>query len=267
MSSEDVSTLALAPFVRVFVCSAIKSIRHKNLSGQKYVLHADMVPRVTEKVMMASMGKRLLPPSREPVSEMSVPAETFPESKVIPKPLKQESLEVDSKSSGLLQQDVLSIMGSESSLPKQKPVLPAPPIQSSQFSNKPLRREPLRVIPPRNVSPVQQMVMPVAPVSEGEELTQFYGKISPLLSDSSITVIECPGVGKPVMIVRRGQRQPTKIILDKKEIDQILQKVSDAAHIPLMDGVFRAAVDIFSINAVISDIIGSRFVIKVQPRM
>ena len=265
MSSEDASTLALAPFVRIFVCSAIKSIRHKNLSDRRYVLHADMVPKVTKKVMMASMGEKILSPKESPIKGMSVSMETAPELKVTPKSLKQEPFEDSSKLPDSLQSQVPSIMGTEGSLPEQKPVLSVPPVPSSQLPNKPLQREPPRAIPPRNVPPVQQMAMPTTPAAEGEELTQFYGKISPLLSDPSISVIECSGVGKPVMIVRRGQRSPSKIILSENDIPQILQKVSDAAHIPLMDGVFRAAVDIFSINAVVSDVIGSRFVIRMQP--
>jgi len=82
--------------------------------------------------------------------------------------------------------------------------------------------------------------------------------------DPSVSTIECSGAGKPLMIIRAGQKMGTKISLSAAEIKEVLQKVSDAVHIPLLEGVFRAAVDNFSINAVISEMIGSRFIIKKQ---
>ncbi|MFH1452199.1 MAG: hypothetical protein ABIF88_03440 [archaeon] len=89
-----------------------------------------------------------------------------------------------------------------------------------------------------------------------------YGKLDPLLRDPSVHQIECPGAGKLVSVIRMGQRQITKIVLTASEIKQIIENVSNAAHIPLLNGVFRAVVDDFSISAVISDMIGSRFVMK-----
>ncbi|MBU3924243.1 MAG: hypothetical protein KJ592_04960, partial [Nanoarchaeota archaeon] len=68
--------------------------------------------------------------------------------------------------------------------------------------------------------------------------------------------------GNPVMVVQMGRKQMTNIFLSKEEIDAVLEKISGEVHIPLLDGVFRAAVDGFSISAIISGMIGSRFVIK-----
>ena len=123
-----------------------------------------------------------------------------------------------------------------------------------------------RIPPPVQAPPVapiaRHVAVPAAPQGEAVGLSQDYGKITPLLNDPSVSTIECQGVGKPVVVIRAGQKQVTKIVLSAKEIKDILQKVSDAVHIPLLEGVFRAAVDNFSINAVISEMIGSRFVIK-----
>ena len=231
MSTEKASILALAPFIRIFTYAIIKSIRSKNLSGERYILHSDMVPKITERVMLASMQEKTNIPAPNSMVGMVASISVSPKLVEVPKPLEQKP---------------------NSSMPIVNPPLFSQP---STSNNLPLRTPP-RVMPRQNAPPVQQMEMPVSVEGEGAELTQFYGKISPLLGDPSVSVIECPGMGKPVFVIRRGQRQLTKIILGEKDIEQILQKISDAAHIPLMEGVFRAAVDTFSVNAVISEIIG-----------
>jgi hypothetical protein len=91
-----------------------------------------------------------------------------------------------------------------------------------------------------------------------------YGKLTPIIQDVSISSIECPGPGKNINIIRAGQKQFTKIILSPHEINDLLEDFSQKANIPLIEGIFRAAVDDLIINAIISDSIGSRFIIKKQ---
>ena len=91
-----------------------------------------------------------------------------------------------------------------------------------------------------------------------------YGKITPLLQDRTISSIECPGPGRNLVIVRAGQRQFTKILLTGGEIKTFLEKVAERALIPLMEGIFRAAVDNFVVSAVVSGMVGSRFMVKKQ---
>ena len=92
-----------------------------------------------------------------------------------------------------------------------------------------------------------------------------YGKIDSLLKDPTITHIECSGQGKPIFVVRGSQKLPTKIILNKQDIAQFLNLTSQKSGIPLIEGVFRVSVDNFIVNAVISESIGSRFIIKKSP--
>ncbi len=117
-------------------------------------------------------------------------------------------------------------------------------------------------------TPTREYVPQIAPPTISQETqsqpVQDYGKITPLLNDPSVSTIECQGAGILVTIIRAGQKQTTRISLSQREIKEILDKVSEKTHIPLLEGVFRAAVDNFSINAVISEIIGYRFVIKKQ---
>ncbi|GAJ17292.1 unnamed protein product, partial [marine sediment metagenome] len=44
----------------------------------------------------------------------------------------------------------------------------------------------------------------------------------------------------------------------------LLNQIAEQAHVPLIEGVFKAAVENFIIHAVVSDVIGSRFIIKKQ---
>jgi len=202
---------ARSPFIRAFTLAIIKTIQDKTISHEpKVVIHADLVPRVSRRVMQASMKERSIMPQK------LIPS-ILPPAKPVP----------------LVRPPVV--------VPRKKPVLP-----------------PIRVAPP--IQATRVMVPPTGVMGTG--LTQDYGRITPLLNDPSVSSIECPGPGKPVTIIRSGMRQFTKIVLTPEEIKGILDKVSDAAHIPLLEGVFRAAVDNFSINAILSEMIGSRFVIK-----
>ena len=227
MSSEEISLIASEPFIRKFVYAIVQNIRAKNFVYEdKHVIHAEMVPRVSEKVMQASLRERVTPR----MEVLPVP--------IVPPIVKKRDM------------SALAI-----------PV------------GKPQPRMPIRHMPPQRMTPPSMGAserQPVPPMIEtpaapqGTGLSQNYGKITPLLNDPSVSTIECSGVGKPLMIIRAGQKQGTRIVLSANEIKEILQKVSDAIHIPLLEGVFRAAVDNFSINAVISEMIGSRFIIKKQ---
>lgn len=99
-----------------------------------------------------------------------------------------------------------------------------------------------------------------APAAEGE-----YGKIQTLLNDRAISYIECPGKDKQVWIMRMGQKQITKIVLTEEEIGNLLKTFSEKAMIPLNEGVFKVAVDDLVVNAVVSEVVGNKFVIRRQP--
>ncbi len=208
MSSEEISLIATNPFIRDFVFAIVQSIRAKNFNyDEPEVIHSDLVPKLSEKVMQASMDKNFKPSMQ-----------------ILPPPVLR---------------------------PRQMP--------RRRFTPRPMP-PPQRVAPSPMPPPIAQA--PQIPMGTG--LSQEYGKITPLLNDPSVSTIECNGFGKQLTVIRAGQKQITKIVLTAEEIKEILTKISDAVHIPLLEGVFRAAVDNFAVNAVISDMIGSRFVIKKQ---
>ena len=96
-------------------------------------------------------------------------------------------------------------------------------------------------------------------MSEGE-----YGQLDFLLKDRTVSSIECSGPGQEIVIVRAGQKQFTKIVLGPEEINKFLEKIAEKAMVPLMEGVFKVAVNDFFIKAIVSEMVGSRFVIKKQ---
>lgn len=186
MTSEEISLIASHPFVKRFVLSIIKTISEQKFDYvDKNAIHADLVPKVSEHVMQASMMSTRI---RQPVVQRPAPALIVPQQRTILPPI---------------------------NMPKGGPVH-----------------------------------------------VDGYGKINALINDPSISTIQCDGADKPISVIRAGQRQITKIVLNKEEVQGVLDKVAEDAHIPLLEGVFRAAVNGFAINAVISEMIGSRFVIK-----
>jgi len=87
------------------------------------------------------------------------------------------------------------------------------------------------------------------------------GKLKPILDDPVVQTIECHGPDKQI-IVRIPTERKTKVILNKEEIDNIIKEFSDKAKIPSQEGVFRAAVGRLLLSAIISSVVGTKFIIK-----
>jgi len=220
--SEDVSLISMHPFFRGFVLSAIQVIRARNfVHEEKIVIDADLVPKVSEKVMAAAVSLPL------PVVE-----------KVEPKPV-------------VVKRDMSELVAPIRRPHKVQVVAP------EQVVMPPVRADVEQVS-----EPTQGIVAPVVVADKAVGEDGEYGKLGPLLNDPSISTIECSGEDKELMIIRAGQRQRTRISLNRVEIQEILNRVADEAHIPLIEGVFRASVKGFSVSAVVSEMIGSKFLIK-----
>jgi len=239
MSSDEVSLMSAHPFVQRFVFSIIQNIRAKNFKyEEKVVVDADFVPRVSDNVMMATLGEKMNPGN------------------IKLRDTRQEKVEVRKR-------DMSELVA---------PINLDRPIRRNFDLSK--RMEKSVAIPEgvnpvhRTNSPIRDVPTPGAPevkmqAPQGEmKLSHDYGKIVPLLNDPSVSSIECPGPDKPIFVIRVGQKQITKITLNVLEIKALLEKFAEVAHIPLLEGVFRISVDGMSVNAVVSEILGSKFVIK-----
>ncbi len=112
---------------------------------------------------------------------------------------------------------------------------------------------------------LQKFTMPVssAPLTKaGLNL----GKLNIFLMDKAVTEIECPGPNEFIRVKKGGRINLTKVTLSQKEISEIIESFSEKARIPLIKGVFKASVENLTIVAVISEFVGSRFIIyKASP--
>ena len=87
-------------------------------------------------------------------------------------------------------------------------------------------------------------------------------KLDPLVKDPLVRAIECNGPNERVIVTGAMGRKSTKIILTKEEVSEIIKKFSDASKIPVHEGIFRAVFGGLILSAIVSEIIGSKFLIK-----
>lgn len=139
-----------------------------------------------------------------------------------------------------------------------------PLINQSRQIQKPRPLQPLQTPHPLKSSNLQQSAQ-IPPQSLSINLFQNppnYGKLNMVLKDPFVNYIDCPGPDQRIIVTRNGQKQQTNIILTKDEIKMLLNNISTKTKIPLITGVFRVSWDNFVINAVISDTLEPRFVMK-----
>jgi len=130
--------------------------------------------------------------------------------------------------------------------------------QPSQFQpSKQITRE----LPPQ-IKALKEIKPEAKPRPEGFAL----GKIDYLLKDREIQSIECPGPEKNLLVKKYNKINTTQITLNQEEITDILYSFAMQAKIPVVGGILKAAVGNLVVSAVISEFVGSRFIItKLTP--
>lgn len=88
------------------------------------------------------------------------------------------------------------------------------------------------------------------------------GRLDSCIQDPSIRIIECNGPGEEIYVGGSMGRKPTAIRLSEEEIEEVLGKFSTASKIPVNEGLFKAAIGNAVMSAVVSDIVGIKFVIR-----
>lgn len=128
--------------------------------------------------------------------------------------------------------------------------------------------QPRRILNRPNIRsmPIQQMprmnFKPGAPQLGVNLIGLGLGKFDFLLSDPGVISIECPGPDKPILVNKNGIVQISNIRLKKEDIDNIIKEISEKTRIPLLQGVFKAAFGQFILTAIISEFVGTRFLIQ-----
>lgn len=87
------------------------------------------------------------------------------------------------------------------------------------------------------------------------------GKINIFFNDPRINSIECSGPDKFITVITNKQ-ELTRISLNEKEIQDIINKFSTLSNTKIIGGLLKARVNNYTITAVVSEIIGSRFMIS-----
>jgi hypothetical protein len=153
-------------------------------------------------------------------------------------------------------------------LPMRKPLMPMP--QRMQFKpriQKPKIKEQMfqsQKIKPQNLSP---MPIPSNSTSGPMMLGPNLEKVLSFLKDPSVQAVECTGPEKNLLVNKSGRIQTTSLNLTKDQINSIMQTISEQTRIPLISGVFKAVFGQFLITAVISEYVGTRFIIQKRPRL
>jgi len=153
---------------------------------------------------------------------------------------------------------------SESSEEKRKPIFYKKTIPKVTINQKPLQNQIIRpIIPTRNLLQKEQLSSSLSKTNPKESGIK---KIEPLFKDISILAIECPGPEKNLLLKKNNQTIIARITLNQNEINNIIEDFSRQARIPIIGGILKAAIGNTVISAVISEFVGSRFIInKITP--
>jgi hypothetical protein len=124
------------------------------------------------------------------------------------------------------------------------------------------RRQPLFVPEPKLPAHLEYL----KPIPAGNAGIDLF-KINPLISDPAVRIIEGNPDENAIVTGAMGTK-PTSIFLNKEDVDRIINKFSEVSKIPVNEGIYRVVIGNLIISAVISNVIGSRFIIKkmIAPR-
>jgi len=122
------------------------------------------------------------------------------------------------------------------------------------------RNPPIRIklsIPETRFPAHIQYIKPI-PMEKEIEL----GKINPLIKDYKVKIIECYGPGENIIVQGGMGTKKTGIILNEEEISSIIDRFSRETRIPIDEGIFKVVAGKLIFLAIISEIVGSKFIIK-----
>ena len=130
-----------------------------------------------------------------------------------------------------------------------------PDLKQSLYSLK--RMRPVLRIPETRLPQTFQYLKPTPTNTEID-----LGRLNVFVQDPLVKVIECSGPDENLIVHGSMGTKPTNILLKKEEIDEIIKKFAESAKIPIDEGVFKAVVGKLILSAIISETIGTRFVIR-----
>ena len=87
-------------------------------------------------------------------------------------------------------------------------------------------------------------------------------KLNFLIKDPAVTEIECVGAEQQLLVKKGGSIQRTHVKLSIEEIYQLIAEFSQKTKIPVLDGTIKAALNNLIITAVLSEMLGPRFILQ-----
>lgn len=124
-----------------------------------------------------------------------------------------------------------------------------------------MKNQAIGQITPMTIPMTSRPTMPNAPPTSLYPETDLR-KVLYILRDPSIQSIECPGPGIPVKINSFGKIKEAPIILSHEEIKKAVEEFSSRSRIPLIGKIFKAAIGNVIMTAILSDFIGTRFILE-----
>lgn len=88
------------------------------------------------------------------------------------------------------------------------------------------------------------------------------GKLNPLIKDFMVREMQCNGPDKNIIVKGAMGTKKSNVILNKEEIEMVLDTFSKTARIPISGGVTKIVVGNLLLLAITSQIIESKFLIK-----
>lgn len=145
--------------------------------------------------------------------------------------------------------------------------------QPQKIIKSPIKQQ---AIPPRRQIPVQRRKL-LSPLNIPEislplrlqylkptpdKLQIDLGKLNLLIKDPAVRSIECHGPGENIIVKGTMGTKPTAIILNKEDINFVIDAFSKVAKIPVQKGIFKVAAGNLVLSAITSEIISSKFIIN-----
>lgn len=121
---------------------------------------------------------------------------------------------------------------------------------------RPITRQALSIPEPR-LPPHLEYLKPISSNLPDIDL----GKLNPLIKDRAVKIIEVNPDEKVTVMGLMGTK-PTDITMNKEDIDRVINAFSEISKIPKEDGIYRVAVGSLILSAIISEVVGSKFIIK-----
>ena len=122
---------------------------------------------------------------------------------------------------------------------------------------KPLQRRRVLTIPEMNLPAHLQYLKPIP-----RDIKIDLEKLEPLMRDPAVKMIECDGPDEHIFVRGNMGAKSTSVVLNKEEIKKVIKKFSELSRIPVQEGIYKVAVGKFILSAIISEVVGSKFIIK-----